>query len=92
MPVATSRPLPTSGDVDVQAAWKTILFNCDCHSFEQVERILIKAIGCGLARARALSWEVHTAGSAQVYQGARQRCEDVADVIASVGLNVKVVQ
>lgn len=70
--------------------WRTILFNCDCHSFDEVERVLISATRCTLARARQLSHEVHTKGSAVVYRGPRERCEAVADVIGRVGLQVKV--
>jgi ATP-dependent Clp protease adaptor protein ClpS len=70
--------------------WRTILFNCDCHSFDEVERVLIQATRCTLSRARELSHEVHTKGSAVVYTGPRERCEAVADVIGRVGLLVKV--
>jgi ATP-dependent Clp protease adapter protein ClpS len=72
--------------------WKTILFNCSCHTFDQVENILIKATHCSLARAREISWEIHSKGSSVVYEGHRERCEAVAEVIASVGLRVKVAQ
>jgi ATP-dependent Clp protease adaptor protein ClpS len=72
--------------------WKTVLFNCSCHSFDEVEKVVIKATHCSLARARELSWEVHSKGSAVVYEGPRERCEAVAEVIAAVGLRVKVAQ
>jgi ATP-dependent Clp protease adapter protein ClpS len=70
--------------------WRTILFNCECHSFDEVERVLIQATRCSLARARELSNEVHGKGSAVVYKGPRERCEAVADVIGRTGLLVKV--
>jgi len=73
-------------------AWKTVLFNCECHTFDEVEKVVIKATRCSLSQARSLSWEVHTKGSAVVYSGPRERCEAVADVIGAVGLQVKVVQ
>lgn len=72
--------------------WKTILFNCDCHSFDEVERVVMKATRCTLSRARAISNEVHTRGSAVIYDGPRERCEAVAEVVASIGLRVKVAQ
>ena len=72
--------------------WKTILFNCDCHTFDEVENVVIKATRCTLSRARQISFEVHSRGSAVVYEGPRERCEAVAEVIASVGLRVKVAQ
>jgi ATP-dependent Clp protease adaptor protein ClpS len=70
--------------------WRVTLFNCECHSFDEVERVLIAATRCSLSRARALSNEVHTKGSAEVYRGPRERCEAVADAIGRVGLLVNV--
>jgi ATP-dependent Clp protease adaptor protein ClpS len=72
--------------------WKTILFNCECHTFDEVERVVMKAVRCTLSQARRASWEVHTQGSAVVYSGPRERCEAVAETIASIGLLVKVAQ
>lgn len=98
MPVATRKgsaqvkKVEQPADSERDHAWHVILFNCDCHSFEQVEGILLKAVRCSLAQARAYSWEVHSKGSAVVYQGALERCEAVADVIGSIGLQVKVSQ
>lgn len=69
---------------------KTILFNCNCHSFDEVERQLIKAIHCSLSKARQIAWKVHTAGSEVVYTGHRERCEAVAMVLEDIGLIVKV--
>ena len=71
--------------------WKVVLFNCDCHTFDEVENVVIKATRCTLSRARQISNEVHVKGSAVVYDGPLERCEAVADVIGSVGLRVKVV-
>lgn len=98
MPVATPtgsaevKTIEEPADVDRGTGWHVILFNCNCHSFEQVEEVLIKAARCSLAQARAYSWEVHSKGSAVVYRSTRQRCEAIADVIGRVGLQVKVAQ
>ncbi len=98
MPVATRKgsaqikKVEDPADSEREAGWSVILYNCECHSFDQVERILIKAVRCGLAQARAYSTEVDSKGSAVVYQGALERCEAVADVIAAIGLQVKVSQ
>ena len=80
----------TTDDSGGESGWKTILFNCDCHTFDQVERQLMKAIRCTLSRARQISTEVHTKGSAAVYRGARERCEAVEMVLSDIGLIVKV--
>jgi ATP-dependent Clp protease adaptor protein ClpS len=95
MPVATRKgsaqvkKVEDPADTEHDHGWNVILFNCDCHSFDSVESILLKAVRCSLSQARAFSWEIHSKGSAVVYQGALERCEAVADVIASIGLQVK---
>ena len=80
----------TTDHSGTDSAWRTILFNCGCHSFDEVEVQLIKAIRCTLSRARRFSMEVHTKGSAVVYQGPRERCEAVAMVLSDIGLIVEV--
>ena len=96
MPVATRKgsaqikKIEEPADSERDSGWSVILYNCECHTFGQVEDILVKAVRCGLAQARAYSTEVDTKGSAVVYQGALERCEAVADVIGAIGLQVKV--
>jgi ATP-dependent Clp protease adaptor protein ClpS len=89
---AVEKEKETSDDSGETSGWRTVLFNCDCHSFDEVERQLLKAIKCTLSRARQLSMEVHTKGSAVVYRGARERCEAVAMVLGDIGLLVNVTQ
>lgn len=80
----------TTDSGSVGQGWRTVLFNCDCHSFDEVERQLLKATRCTLSRARQLSWEVHNQGSAVVYTGHRERCEAVAECLSGIGLLVNV--
>jgi len=72
--------------------WRVVLFNCDCHTFDEVERQLMKAIHCSLSLARKYSWEVHSKGSSVIYKGPLERCEAVAAVLADIRLVVKVSQ
>ena len=90
--VVERRERPSVDGPGTDDPWKVVLFNCDCHTFDDVEKVVMKATRCTLSRARQISNEVHNQGSAVVYQGVRERCEAVADVIASIGLKVKVVQ
>jgi ATP-dependent Clp protease adapter protein ClpS len=80
----------TEQDTAADSGWKTILFNCECHTFDEVERQLIKATHCTLSQARRYSTEVHTKGLAVVYRGPKERCEAVAMVLAEIGLVVSV--
>ena len=74
---------------DIQGPWIVILYNCDCHTFEQVEYILQKATGCSLEKAKAIAMEVHTKGRSICFSGDREECERVAAIIASIRLQVE---
>lgn len=82
----------TVSDTDVEHGWRTVLFNCQCHTFDQVEIQLIKATGCSISRARRLSTEVDSQGSAVVFEGGKERCEFIADILGAIGLKVEVVE
>ncbi len=71
---------------------RTVLHNCDCHTFQEVAAQLMKAIRCDFQRGLALANVVHHTGSATVYQGHRERCEAVAAVLQSIGLRADVVK
>jgi len=66
-----------------------ILYNCDCHTFEQVEEQLQKAIGCTLEKAEAFAMEVHTTGRSVVFSGSDAECEKVANVLRQIRLQVE---
>jgi hypothetical protein len=66
------------------------LFNCSCHSFDQVEKALIAAIKCGISKARGLATEIDKKGSVLVYEGDPVECENVAMILEAAGLKVKI--
>ena len=72
--------------------WQTILFNCNCHTFDTVIEQIMKAIGCTSATASQLANVADQFGSVTVFKGSKEKCESVADILGNVGLNVKVVQ
>lgn len=65
---------------------RTILFNDDFHTFDDVARQLVKAIRCPYSKGMALANVVHTLGSAIVYTGHLERCEAVASVLEEIRL------
>ena len=71
-------------------AAKTILFNDDYHTFDDVARQLMRAIRCTYSQGMAFANVVHHTGSAIVYSGAFERCEAVAMVLEEIGLRTKV--
>ena len=66
-----------------------ILYNCDCHTFDQVEKQLQKATGCTQERAEAHAMEVHTTGRSVVFSGDDAECEKVANILRQIKLQVE---
>ena len=100
-PSAESAALPESrpaveqeieGATTVEPPWITILWNCDCHTFEQVARQLMKAIGCSYDEGMAMAGRVHNDGKAVVRVGAKTECERVGRILAEIGLRVTVAE
>ena len=90
-----SRPV-TEQDVDdataLEPPWMTILWNCDCHTFEQVARQLVRAIACSYDDGMAIAGRVHNDGKAVVRVGPKSECERVGRVLAEIGLRVTVAE
>lgn len=89
------RPITQKGPTDTSRKgfpWHAVLFNCQCHTFDDVARQLMKAIHCSYARGMDLAEVVDRSGKAVVYTGPRERCEAVAAVLGDIGLIVKVAQ
>lgn len=82
---------PTDGS-SRKDPWVTLLLNCNCHSFEEVARQLMKAIRVSYERGMAIADTVHNQGKAVVYSGHRERCEAVAMVLEEIGLLTRVTQ
>ena len=72
--------------------WITILHNCDCHTFEDVVKQLMKAIGCSEEKGWEIAWEVHNTGKSVVKVGPETECVRVGNILASIGLVVTVTQ
>lgn len=72
-------------------AHKTILFNCNCHTFESVIDQLIYALGCSYEAARRFAHIAHSNGKATVFTGTQDACDAVADKLAEIGLMVRVI-
>ena len=79
-------------DVDevVQEPAKVILYNDEVHTFEEVIGQIIKATGCDLAKAEALTWEVHNTGKAMVYEGEMTKCMQISSVLEEIELMTQI--
>jgi ATP-dependent Clp protease adapter protein ClpS len=90
-----ARPAPETAEgleTALPPPWITVLWNCDCHTFEQVARQLVKAIGCSYDDGMAIAGRVHHDGRAVVRVAPRPECERVAGILAEIGLRVTVAE
>lgn len=93
--ISESRPVveqETENVTTVEPPWITILWNCDCHTFEQVARQLMKAIACSYDDGMAVAGRVHNDGKAVVRVGAKAECGRVGRILAEIGLRVTVAE
>jgi ATP-dependent Clp protease adaptor protein ClpS len=74
---------------DTDGPWVVILYNCDCHTFDEVILQLQKATGCPIDKAVAIAVEAHTRGRAIALSGERSECERVAAVLRAIRLQVE---
>lgn len=82
---------PTLDESSVDAArWCVVIFNNDHTPYETVITILMVATKCTEEEAEIETWEAHHFGKAQVHFGSQVVCEEVAEIIRSVGVRAEV--
>ena len=70
---------------------RVILFNCDCHSYDDVIQLLCRAVpGMTPSRAFELAWTIDNAGHAEVFSGPLDTCNEIAACLGAGGLRVQV--
>jgi len=70
---------------------RVIVYNCDCHTYQQVIDLLCRAVPkMTPGRAFELAYRIDHTGSAEVYEGSLQTCEQIAAILADGGLRVAI--
>ncbi|MDD8018829.1 MAG: ATP-dependent Clp protease adaptor ClpS [Bacteroidota bacterium] len=77
-------------EIKTQEPAKAILFNDEVHTFEEVIAQIMKATGCDLPRAEALTLEVHNTGKSCVFTGELIKCLQVTSVLEEIELMTQV--
>jgi ATP-dependent Clp protease adaptor protein ClpS len=71
--------------------YKVVVHNNDYNTFDEVTRILMKAVpGLTHEQALAYAYEIHNTGAAVPFTGPKERAEAVAAVIRTIGIKVTV--
>ena len=76
-------------DDSVDSPWVVILYNCDCHSYEEVIFQVQKATGCSLEKAVWITHEAHINGRAVTFTGTLDDCERVMGILRAIKLQVE---
>lgn len=82
--------LETGVIVQPEVSWTTILYNCNCHIFNDVVGQIIKATGYSSSKAGHIASIAHHTGKAVVYAGSKEKCEIVCVVLKEIGLVAQV--
>lgn len=89
-PTVTPELLPLDSETGHGDSWIVTVYNNDFNTYDEVIEILMVATGCSFEEAEIETWEVDHLGKSVVHYGVQDECESVADVIAQIGIEVKV--
>ena len=96
---ATPTPTITRPDLDEETIarlraippYKVVVLDCQCHSFDDVERALCRIIpGMSRPKAHQHAWEIHTTGASVVARAPKERAEHYQHQLAARGLRVTI--
>jgi ATP-dependent Clp protease adaptor protein ClpS len=86
VPIETASTVTGSG-LDA----RVIVFNCECHTYEQVVGLFCQYIpGMTSSKAFELAWKIDHDGEAIVFAGGLTQAEEIAAKLAGGGLRVAV--
>ena len=81
----------TSTDTSASVDARVIVFNCDCHTYEQVIALFCQYIpGMNSTKAFELAWKIDHDGEAIVFAGTLAEAEEIAANLGGGGLRVAV--
>jgi ATP-dependent Clp protease adapter protein ClpS len=90
MSVETEAYMDPYTETLTEVVCRTILFNDDHHTFDEVIDQVILATGCSSSKAEAIAWEVHLRGQACVHEGELFDCIKVSAVLEEIALHTQV--
>ncbi len=77
-------------DGDSEALYEIRIIDNDYNTYQEVMQITIQALGISEEQAFAIAWEVDHLGSRVVGHGPEQDAEEVAEIIRTIGIEVRV--
>jgi len=80
----------TISTIGINLSARVILYNDEHHTFDEVIMQIIKATQCSFERAEALTWEVHSRGLSNVYEGDFGKCLRVSGILEQIDLRTNI--
>ena len=81
----------TSVDTGAGLDARVIVFNCECHTYDQVIALFCQYVpGMNSTKAFELAWKIDHEGEAIVFAGPLEQAEEIAAKLAGGGLRVAV--
>ena len=77
---------PGSGD----GHWIVTVYDNEYNGIDEVIMVLVRATKCSLDEAEMETWEIHNLGKSVVHHGQEEECNQVAGIIAEIGIRVEV--
>jgi ATP-dependent Clp protease adapter protein ClpS len=92
VPAVLERNLPHQDDdaiAEDNGPHVVILYNCDCHTPDEVVAQLLKATDYTLQRCYDIMLEAHTRGRSIAYTGSAEACDRAARILRQIRLQVE---
>ena len=70
--------------------WHVLLFDCNCHSYDEVVEGLLEAIGCTVDQAIQYALVAEEFGCVSIFEGSYEDCKKIARPLLRIGLRVEV--
>ena len=83
-------PRVDDGHTTGAGQWIVTVFNNEENTWDEVVYILMVATDCPQEEAEMETWEIDKLGKSVVHQANEDKCNEVAGVIAQIGIRVEV--
>ncbi len=72
-------------------SWKVMVYDNSVNTYEEVITVLMIATACTPEDAYIEAWEIDHYGQCCVHRADEGECQDVADIIATIGIKVEAI-
>jgi len=92
LPSIIERPDEQVQDSSHGEGWMVTVYNNETNTYDEVILILMIATHCNAEEAYIETWEIDHLGKSVVHRASQETCQEVASVIATIGIQVEVSQ